>query len=197
MISNKEKKLLKSLISKHEFNHNFNLIKSLIDYDQYVHVEEEKKLPFKLIQLKYILTIIILLCIMIIPCISFSPDQMVNTSDSNELIIKREIKISNEIYNERSNESLLFISFNEHNHNKYQIKNLKVIDINSQIIIYSHETRVSKINLNLNVFSTFLNKKFKIVYEICNHKNQTVLEYECIVESYLDTEDSILFRFLY
>ena len=197
MISNKEKKLLESLISKHEFNHNFNLIKNLIDYDQYVHVEEEKKLPFKLIQLKYILTIIILLCIMIIPCISFSPDQMVNTSDGNELIIKREIKLKNVIYNERSNESLLFISFNEHNHNKYQIKNLKVIDINSQIIIYRHETRVSKINLNLNVFSTFPNKKFKIVYEICNHKNQTVLEYECIVESYYNSEGIQTFRFLY
>lgn len=197
MISNKEKKILESIISKHEINHNFNLIKNMIDYDQYVHVEEEKKLPFKLIQLKYILTIIILLCIMIIPCISFSPDQMVNTSVNNGIIIKGEIKISNEIYNERSNESLLIISFNEHNHNKYQIKNLKVININSQIIIYRQETRVSKITLNLNDFSSFPNKKIKIVYEVCNHKNQTVLEYECIIESYLDTEDSILFRFLY
>ena len=197
MISNKEKKLLESLISKHEFNHNFNLIKNLIDYDQYVHVEEEKKLPFKLIQLKYILTIIILLCIMIIPCISFSPDQMVNTSVYNEIIIEREIKLTNKIYNERSNESLLVISFNEHNHNKYQIKNLKVIDINSQIIIYSHETRVSKITLNLNGFSTFPNRKIKIVYEICNYKNQTVLEYECIVESYYNSEGIQTFRFLY
>ena len=197
MISNKEKKLLESLISKHEFNHNFNLIKNLIDYDQYVHVEEEKKLPFKLIQLKYILTIIILLCIMIIPCISFSPDQMVNTSVNNEIIIEREIKLTNKIYNERSNESLLFISFNEHNHNKYQIKNLKVIDINSQIIIYSHETRVSKINLNLNGFSTIPSSKIKVVYEICNHKNQTILEYEYIIESYLDVFGFLKFRFLY
>lgn len=197
MISNKEKKILESIISKHEINHNFNLIKSMIDYDQYVHVEEEKKLPFKLIQLKYILTIIILLCIMIIPCISFSPNQMVNNSVNNEIIIEREIKLTNKIYNERSNESLLIISFNEHNHNKYQIKNLKVIDINSQITIYRYETRVSKTTLNLKGFSTFPNKKIKIVYEICNLKNQTVLEYECIIESYLDTENSILFRFLY
>lgn len=197
MISNKEKKILESIISKHEINHNFNLIKNMIDYDQYVHVEEEKKLPFKLIQLKYILTIIILLCIMIIPCISFSPDQMVKTETLNELIIKREIKLKNKIYNERSNESLLIISFNEHNHNKYQIKNFKVIDINSQITIYRYETRVSKINLNLNGFSSFPNKKIKIVYEICNHKNQTVLEYECIIESYYNSEGIQTFRFLY
>ena len=134
---------------------------------------------------------------MIIPCISFSPNQMVNNSFNNEIIIEREIKLTNKIYNERSKESLLIISFNEHNHNKYQIKKLKVIDINSQIIIYSHETRVSKINLNLKGFSTFPNKKIKIVYEVCNHKNQTVLEYECIIESYYNNRGFLKFRFLY
>ena len=36
MISNKEQKLLDTIISKHNFNNNFDQIKNKIDYNQYL-----------------------------------------------------------------------------------------------------------------------------------------------------------------
>lgn len=197
MISNKEQKLLDTIISKHNFNNNFDQIKNKIDYNQYLTSTPINTLKININSFKLIITCILLLFILVIP---------ITTNGSPILDRNKEIKriISvdrdNECYVEigkyiAGNMKLVIGCVNDSN--TLVTKNIRVTDINCNIVDVEFilDSDVSILKLSIPNFN--INDQISIYFEVYGRSAKKLMSYQITVECYAGSEGVKEYRFLY
>lgn len=198
MISNKEQKLLDTIISKHNFNNNFDQIKNKIDYNQYLTSTPINTLKININSFKLIITCILLLFILVIPITTNgSPilkgnketKRIISVDRDNECCIRikqiffKEKRL--DIGNFKKNDGLIIMNIKIYDSFKFPL-NVKPIKNNK---IYS---------IDLSSIPNFnINDQISLYFEVHARSGKKLMSYQITVECYAGSEGVKEYRFLY
>lgn len=198
MISNKEEKVLQTIISEYNFNPNFDKIRNQINYTKYLERKPINTFSLKLNLFKFAFTFILLLCILIIPIITYGSPKMKNENETKRVIsVDRENKCYLVIKEKFSNEKKLVIGCND-NKDILFISNIKIIGLNENIIYKESTYRDDYISIDLLSIENFdIGDKISVYFEISGRNGKKLMEYSIIVECYKGSEGVREYRFLY
>lgn len=198
MISNKEQKLLDTIISKHNFNNNFDQIKNKIDYNQYLTSTPINTLKININSFKLIITCILLLFILVIP---------ITTNGSP--ILKRNKEIKRIISVDRDNEVYVKIIKKFYHYNKIEIGsvinkgnlnilNVKICDKLHQHSIFELNSIEDIYSIDLSSIPNFnINDQISLYFEVHARSGKKLMIYQITVECYAGSEGVKEYRFLY
>lgn len=198
MISNKEEKVLQTIISKYNFNPNFDKIRNQINYNKYLERKPINTFSLKLNLFKFAFTFILLLCILIIPIITYGSPKMKNENETKRVIsVDRENKCYLVIKEELSREKKLVIGCNN-NKEILSISNIKIIGLNENVIYKESTYRNDYVLIDLLSIENFdIGDKISVYFEISGRNGKKLMEYSIIVECYKGSEGVRKYRFLY
>ena len=197
MISNKEEKVLQTIISKYNFNPNFDKIRNQINYNKYLERKPINTFSLKLNLFKFAF-FILLLCILIIPIITYGSPKMKNENETKRVIsVDRENKCYLVIKEELSREKKLVIGCNN-NKEILSISNIKIIGLNENVIYKESTYRNDYVLIDLLSIENFdIGDKISVYFEISGRNGKKLMEYSIIVECYKGSEGVRKYRFLY
>lgn len=198
MISNKEEKVLQTIISKYNFNPNFDKIRNQINYTKYLERKPINTFSLKLNLFKFAFTFILLLCILIIPIITYGSPKMKNENETKRVIsVDRENKCYLVIKDHFSDGVILYICYNDSN-DCLNITNIHIFDqytkINETKMIFQN----GNVTIDLSSIEDFdIGNKISVYFEISGRNGKKMMEYSIIVECYKGSEGVKKYRFLY